>query len=163
MNKLLLTLGLLLSAPALADSIQVDNCVIRESIPGASATAAYFDIRYNRDDAKKFRLPGAEMMQRVEIPALSNRVEIHNVKMQDGAMKMFQIPRVMVTKPLTQLKPGAQHIMVMDLKQTIKAGEHYPMTIMFAYNPSLTCQATVKTLEQIQSQFGASNHPHKGH
>ena len=47
-------------------------------------------------------------------------------------MKMRQIPRLAVVPgKTTELKPGGYHVMLMDLKQPLKAGDSVPITLMF--------------------------------
>ncbi|MDO6640139.1 copper chaperone PCu(A)C [Shewanella sp. 5_MG-2023] len=158
--KKLMILGSLLVTSMSHASVNIENCVIRESIPGATSTAAYVDINYDTNaDAKTYRYPGAEMLQRVEVKGLSKQVELHDVKMKNGTMSMFQITRVILNKPLTQLKPGAEHIMLMDLNQPAVVGETYQMNFIFAYGPEISCEAVVKSVADINQ---ASAH-HKGH
>ncbi len=163
MKRLILTASLFASAVACAN-VEVEGCVIRESIPGSDSTVAYFTLNYDKNaDAKTYRLPGHEMLQRIEIEGLSRHVEIHTVKTVDGNLKMFQVPVIMVTKPKIELKPGAEHVMVMNLKQPVKVGQSYPIRLLFAYNPDLICDAEVKSVSDIQAMFNTPTMQHKGH
>jgi copper(I)-binding protein len=58
--------------------------------------------------------------------------EIHEMAMEKDVMKMRQVSRLPVApgKP-AELKPGGYHVMLMDLKQPLKAGDSVPITLTF--------------------------------
>ena len=58
-------------------------------------------------------------------------VEIHEMTMDGNVMKMRAVPFVELPagKPV-DLKPGGYHVMLMDLKQPLKAGETVPVTLV---------------------------------
>lgn len=153
MTSAVLGLTALTSAPALAD-ITVENCVIREPAPGMKMTAAYLDLNYIYDDkVKALRLPAPEALQVANIPALSDKVQVHMSSMKDGVMSMKQIPRFRLKPGKNQLKPGGAHIMIMNMKETPKAGDVYPVEIWFSFNDTLTCDAVVKTSAEIAEMY----------
>ena len=84
--------------------------------------------------------------------------EIHEMVMQDNVMKMRRVDGIALSKgkPL-ELKPGGYHVMLMDLKQPLKAGEQVPLTLTFegaAKGKTITkqVQATVQSLAPQGSQ-----------
>ncbi len=157
MKKLsLAAVALTMALPTLASGFTVENCMIRETIPGATTTAAYFDLHYDNSVVEKYRIPDLELVQRIEVPALTDRPEIHNVRNENGTMSMFQIPSIPVRQPRIQLKPGGLHGMLMDLKQPAKAGEVYDLTVMFAFHPDVHCQAQVLPMAAIQAHYQAA-------
>jgi len=59
-------------------------------------------------------------------------VQIHNMKMEGGVMKMFAVDGVdLPANQTVKLAPGGYHVMLMDLKQQLKAGDHVPLKLTF--------------------------------
>ncbi len=58
-------------------------------------------------------------------------VEIHEMAMDGNVMRMRAIPGLDLPagKPV-ELKPGGYHVMLMDLKQPLKAGDTVPVTLV---------------------------------
>jgi copper(I)-binding protein len=64
-----------------------------------------------------------------------------------GAMSMDQVQKVDVPAgEIVQLKPGGFHVMVMGVKQQLKAGETFPVTLTFEKAGTKKVTATVKGL-----------------
>lgn len=63
---------------------------------------------------------------------VAGRAGLHEDKTENGVMRMRPTPSIPVEpgKP-TELKPGGDHVMLMDLKQPLKAGETFPLTVTF--------------------------------
>jgi copper(I)-binding protein len=64
---------------------------------------------------------------------VSDRVEIHEMSMSDGVMKMRPLPNGLEIKPgeTVELKSGSYHLMFMDLKQPLKPGDSFKATLQF--------------------------------
>ena len=64
---------------------------------------------------------------------VSGRFEIHEMSMDGGVAKMRQLKDGLEIKPgeTVELKPGSFHIMLLDLKQPIKQGDHVKGTLTF--------------------------------
>lgn len=61
---------------------------------------------------------------------LAPAVEVHEMAMKDNVMSMRQVPAVALPAGKdVELKPGG-HVMLMDLKQQVKAGETVPLTLV---------------------------------
>jgi copper(I)-binding protein len=59
-------------------------------------------------------------------------VEVHALAMKDDVMSMRQVPAVALTAGKdVELEPRGYHVMLMDLKQQLKAGEVMPLTLVF--------------------------------
>lgn len=57
-------------------------------------------------------------------------VEVHEMMMDGNVMKMRAVPSLELPAGKTvELKPGGYHVMLMDLKQQLKAGETVPLTL----------------------------------
>lgn len=58
-------------------------------------------------------------------------VEIHEMAMEGNVMKMRAIPGLdLPAGKAVELKPGGYHVMMMALKQPLKAGETVPVTLV---------------------------------
>jgi protein SCO1/2 len=59
-------------------------------------------------------------------------VEVHEMAMQDGVMRMRQVPALALPAGKTvELRPGGYHVMLLDLKQQVKEGDTVPLTLVF--------------------------------
>ena len=56
--------------------------------------------------------------------------EIHEMKMEGDVMKMAAVPGLeLPAGKAVELKPGGYHVMLMNLKQTVKDGDTVPLTL----------------------------------
>jgi periplasmic copper chaperone A len=94
---------------------------IRATVPQQSATGAFMQIQ----SAKGGRLVSATS------PA-AGMVEIHEMIMDGTTMKMRALANGLdlPAGKAVALKPGGYHVMMMDLKATLKAGDTVPMTLV---------------------------------
>lgn len=92
----------------------------------------------------QLRSPDAARLVAASSP-VAGRVEIHEMAMDGGVMKMRQIPGLDLPAGKTvELKPGGLHLMLMDLKAPLKDGETVPLT--------LTVERAGKPAETLQLQ-----------
>jgi periplasmic copper chaperone A len=85
----------------------------------------------------------------------TDHVEIHEMSMNDGVMKMRPLPNGLEIKPgeTVELKSGGYHLMFMDLKRPLKQGDTLKATLQFEKAGSLEVTFNVNAL-------GASAPPH---
>ena len=116
-----LILSLLLTAPAYAQEITIKDAWIRGTVQGQGATGAFMEIT-GKSNA---RLVG------VTSP-LTKNVEVHNMKMENGVMRMFPVDSVDLPagKPV-KLAPGGYHVMLMGLQKPLNAGDTVPLQLTF--------------------------------
>lgn len=97
---------------------------------GAKIAGGYLKITNNGASADRF--VGAKS-------DTSDRVEIHEMSMSDGVMKMRPLPNGLEIKPgeTVELKSGGYHLMFMDLKQPLKQGDSLKATLQFEKSGSL--------------------------
>ena len=64
---------------------------------------------------------------------ISNHLEVHEMSMDKGVMKMRMMPKGLEIKPgdTVVLKPGGYHIMFMGLKQQLMQNQHIKATLQF--------------------------------
>jgi uncharacterized protein YcnI/copper(I)-binding protein len=112
-----------------SDTLKVGDLVVaspwtRATPGGAKIAGGYLKITNNGKAAD--RLVSA-------VSAGASHVEIHQMSMTDGVMKMRPLPDGLVIKPgeTVELKPGGFHMMFMDIKQPLKQGDTLKATLMF--------------------------------
>lgn len=79
---------------------------------------------------------------------VANKVELHNtVALQGGGMRMTPVERIPLPKRAwVALSPGGYHIMLVDLKEELKAGQKITVTIRFERAGSVTLEVPVVEL-----------------
>jgi copper(I)-binding protein len=87
-------------------------------------------------------------------------VEVHEMKMEGGIMRMRAVPRLALPTGVTvQLKPGSYHVMLMDLKQPLKKGDTVTLTLRLEHKDSkiesLDVRAEVRDLTASSSNAPA--------
>jgi len=142
----------LVAGAALAQSYAVKDLVIehpyaRATPPGAKAGGAFLTIR-NKGST-------ADRLVDASTPA-AKFVEIHEMWMDAGVMKMRAIPGIDI-KPgaKAELKPGGFHIMLLDLKQPLQSGDRIPMTLVFEKAGKVEVSVAVEGMTA-----GAAPHKH---
>ena len=112
LSPALLGTALLLPTQTLAQTQATDPWV-RATVPAQRATGLFVELRSAQ---------GARLMA-ASTPAAA-RVEIHEMKMDGDTMRMRAVDSLPLPagKPVA-LKPGGLHLMLMDLKAPLLAGE----------------------------------------
>lgn len=112
-----------------ADVFKVGDLVVvspwtRATPGGAKIAGGYFKITNNGKIPD--RLISASSVS-------ADRVEVHEMSMNDGVMKMRQLTDGLIIKPgeTVELKPGGFHMMFMDIKRPLKKGDTLKATLTF--------------------------------
>ena len=104
--------------PALAQTTVKDPWV-RGTVAQQKATGAFMQITSKQ---------GGKLVSAAS--PVAGIVEIHEMKMEGNVMKMAAVPGLELPAGKTvELKPGGYHVMLMDLKQPLKAGDTVPLTL----------------------------------
>lgn len=102
--------------------ITIGQAYARATAPGQPAGGAYLQLD-NRGPADRLVSASADVSQ---------RVELHEMKMEGDVMRMRQVEAIeLPPNKRVELKPGGLHIMLIGLKAPLKAGERFPMTLRF--------------------------------
>jgi copper(I)-binding protein len=135
-------LGVLLSAlmalPGIAlaaqDRIEVEKAWSRAAMQGRVGVVYLTIVDHGAAD----RLTG------VASP-VAEKAELHESFSEGGVAKMRPVASLVVeqAKPVV-LAPGGYHIMLIGLKQPLKQGDVFPITLSFANAGQLTAQVTVE-------------------
>jgi copper(I)-binding protein len=111
------------AAQSMPSPIAVENAWARAT-PGNSKTGVVYLTVVDHGTASD-RLVG------VSSPVAA-RAELHSMSDDNGVMKMHTVDAIPVQPGMsTELKPGGYHIMLMDLKQPLKEGGSFPLTLRF--------------------------------
>lgn len=117
----LISIGL--ATPVLAaDAVLVESAWARPTAPSAKVGGAFMTLLGGKD---------ADRLLSGSSPAAAV-VELHTHVMESGVAKMRQIPAIDVPAGgKVELKPGGLHIMLINLKAPLKAGETLPLKLRF--------------------------------
>jgi copper(I)-binding protein len=134
--------------------IEVSNAWTRATVAAQKTGGIYFDIR----SAAPAKLVA------VASPAAA-RVELHNMKMEGGVMKMSAVDALDLAAGQTvKLAPGGYHVMLIDLKQPLQAGGSVPFTL--TVERADKTRVTVESKAVVRDMAGAmqgGHDMHKGH
>lgn len=113
--------GLLAAGAALAD-VTVQDAWVRATVPGQKSGGAFMRLTSSSD----VTLVGARS------PA-AGVVEIHGMAMDEttmtSRMRLVQGIELPAGQPVA-LKPGGYHVMLLDLKDTVRAGQKLKLTLV---------------------------------
>ena len=112
------------TAAAKAGAIAIETPWLRATPGGARVAGGYVTLR--NTGAEPDRLTGAAIPQ-------AGRAEIHSMTTEGGVMKMAPVEGGLALAPGAgvALKPGGYHLMFLDLKDGLKAGETVAGTLTF--------------------------------
>jgi len=142
--------ALLCAAQAWAGDVAVSDAWTRATVPGQSSAVLRFFITSRKD---------AQLLE-ISSP-LAGAAELHSMTHEQGVMKM----RPLKSLPLpagkkTELGSDGNHVMLLELKQSLKEGESVPfsLTVQFAdkHKETVKAAAVVKPLDE-------SGHHHHSH
>ncbi|MCG3200637.1 MAG: hypothetical protein NFCOHLIN_00493 [Gammaproteobacteria bacterium] len=109
--------------PSAPSGIGVSGAWSPETPPGASVGAGYMTIRNGTGTD--------DVVIAMESPVAAS-IETHTMTMDDGMMRMRKLENLEVPAGETVvLKPGSMHLMLIDLRNPLAAGERYPLTLTF--------------------------------
>jgi len=112
-----------------AEDVKAGDLVISQAwtraTPGGAKTGGGFLTIENKGSAAD-RLVSASA-------DVAGKVEVHEMAVNDGVMKMRPIEGGLAIEPgkTVKLAPGGYHLMMMNLKNPLKQGEKLPVTLQF--------------------------------
>ena len=132
---LTLSAALLLSACGAKEGIEVSDAWARTGMQGGNG-AVYFVIENHNADMDE--LIGAAS-------SVADAVEVHESKMEGDMMMMNHMESVALEpSQKVEFMPGGYHVMLIGLKQDLKAGDEIEVTLQFKNSADLTLTVTVK-------------------
>lgn len=125
---------------------------VRATVPQQKSSGAFMQLQ----SASDARLVG------VRSP-IAGRVEIHQMAMHGDTMKMQQVDGIALPAGKgVNLASGGYHVMLLDLKRQLKAGETVALTLVVEgkdkQRQEVTLEAPVKPFTFVSPPAAASNH-----
>jgi hypothetical protein len=155
MKNIFISCSLVLAASAWAQSpVQVQDAWARATVASQSATGAFM------------KLTSPENTRLVEASSpVAGIVEIHEMRMEGDVMRMRAVTALPLAAGQTvELKPGGYHVMLMDLKGPLKAGDTVPLSLVFE---GANGQRRTQEVKAVARAMGAAAAPagagHGGH
>lgn len=129
----------------------IDNPYARATVASQRAGGAYVTIENKGKNADK--LIGASS-------PVAKSVEIHTMTMDGNVMRMREVGQIEIpASGRVEMKPGdGFHLMLMGLQQTLKAGDSFPMTLVF--EKAGKTEVKVKVQEKKDAGYGGMHHGH---
>jgi len=108
-------------AQVAAAQVAVTDAWVRGTVAGQTTTGAFMQLKAAAD---------ATLVSAAS--PVASIVEIHEMKMDGGMMKMNAVDRLPLPAGKTvDLKPGGYHVMLMGLRAPLRAGDTVPLTLTF--------------------------------
>jgi len=143
---------LLFAAVAAQAEVTVKAPWVRATVPSQKATGAFMELVSSED---------ASLVSAAS--PVAGVVEVHSMKMEGGVMKMHAVPGLDLPagKPV-KLGPGGYHVMLMDLRRQVKAGEKVPIELRIRGGDGKVQSVAVEAEVREIGARGAMDHDH-GH
>ena len=140
MKKLILFLASIVSASALAQDAKIGSININHpwarATPGAVKNSAAFMVFDNKGAADKLIGVSGDV---------AKDIQIHSMVTEAGVMKMREIKSLDIpANGKAELKPGGFHVMLIGLKDGLKEGAKFPLTLKFEKAGEVTVQVTAE-------------------
>ena|SRR5258706_15928661 len=135
-----------------AGDVSIGHPFATPSLQGARSGAAYIANLENTGTQR-------DRLLRASTP-VAQRVELHQMNLDaNGVMRMRELDAIEVVPKAAPIKmrPGmGTHLMLIDLKQPLKEGDTFPMTLEFERGGKVE----VKVVVQVPKARGASDAAH---
>lgn len=103
--------------------LEIDHAWARATPPAAKIGAAYIEIRNTG--------PDPDRLLAVTTP-VAEKAEVHKTERDGDILRMREIPVLEVLgNDKAFLQPGGLHIMLTGLKEPLRAGSEFPLTLRF--------------------------------
>jgi hypothetical protein len=134
-------------------AIEITDPFATPSLPGTTTGAAYFTTLENTG-ARPDRLVHAAT-------PVAARVELHTMSVDaQGVMRMREVDAIeLAPKATIRMRPGLGfHLMLVGLKQPLKAGQTFPLSLQFEHAGKVEVNVNVQAVRAPDAMPGM--HPH---
>jgi hypothetical protein len=131
-----------LVSPAAWADVRISDAYARAVPPGQAISAAFMTLHNAADQAVK--------LVKAQTPSAES-VELHQNSQQDGVMQMRRADRIEI--PATSdyvLAPGADHLMLIGLKQPLNSGDRIELELTFSDGQQVHFELPVRSPMQAQ-------------
>ena len=125
-----------------AAEVTVSNAWARATAPGQKTGAAYVTLR-STEDAKVLGVSSSA----------AGRAELHTSMIMSGVASMHALDALRLPAgKAVELKPGADHIMLMELKHPLRHGDKVPLalTVEDAHGKRSTIQVEARVVPLVE-------------
>lgn len=92
---------------------------------------------------------------------VSATVELHTMSMENNVMRMREVPAIdLPAGQRVELRPGGLHIMFIDLKAPLQAGETFPVRLRFEKAGEVEVTFKVEAMGAMGGPAGGGAHQH---
>jgi copper(I)-binding protein len=120
------------------DTLRIDAPIARATPPGAKTALVFFTVSNMSNRT--------ERLLRASTP-LAAGVVLHQMVQSGGMMTMRAVPSLEIGPGMRlELGPGAYHLMLIELRQPLKLGEQFPLTLTFERLGTVTTMVTVEEM-----------------
>ncbi|PZQ65445.1 MAG: hypothetical protein DI563_25625 [Variovorax paradoxus] len=131
--------------------VDVSGAWVRAAVPGQSGTGGFMTLA-----------AGAPLKLVGVATPVAGVAEVHEMKMEGDTMKMRAVPALALpARQAVELRPGGYHLMLMDLKQPITAGNVIPLTLTFEDAAGAKSTLVVQAPVQAAPPGAAAGEGHK--
>jgi copper(I)-binding protein len=121
--------------------LRIADAVARATPPGARTGVVYLTIDNGSNEI--------ERLLRASSP-VAGGVAMHQMAFENGLMKMRAIPSLEINPGgRLELKPDSYHLMLVNLKQPLKAGEKFPLMLTFEHGGTIRVVVTVEDMGAV--------------
>src|SRR6266568_1640983 len=152
---LLLSAGQAHAQPSGQNAIVVERPWARATPAGARTGAAYVTLINNGSSSDR--------LQSAATP-VADQVQFHSASEENGVSRMREM-RIVEVAPGARVafSPGGLHIMVVGLKQPLKEGQTFPLTLTFEKAGKIEVTVPIAKVGAMQGgDMGPMNHGHDG-
>jgi len=134
----------LIAISARAEDVKAGDLVITQgwsrATPGGARTGGGFLTIENKGSA-----PDKLVSASADV---AGKVEVHEMAMNDGVMRMRPVEGGLTIDPgkTVKLAPGGYHLMIMELKSPLKQGDKLPVTLQFEKAGKVTVTLDVQAV-----------------
>ena len=139
--RVLLAALVLHTALAAADNtLTIHDAWVREAPPGAQVLAGYAQIENATDQANAIIAVSSTAFE---------KAEIHRSEVKGGMARMAEIKRLdLPAQKIVKLEPGGTHLMLINPKSPLRAGEHVTLIFTLGSGNTLNVDAEVRNAVQ---------------
>jgi periplasmic copper chaperone A len=137
-----------------AADVKIEGAWIRTAVEGQSGTGGFM------------KLTAPSNMKLIAVASPVAKIgEIHEMKMEGAIMKMAEVKGglELPAGKAVELKPGGFHIMLLDLKQSLKADAQAPLTLTFSNAKGEQSKVEIKAPVAVRAPGSAPGKDMSGH
>lgn len=125
--------------------LRIEDPYARATVPAQKAGGAFVKIK---------NTGAADKLIAVSSP-VAKEMQLHTMSMEGNVMKMREVKAIDIPANGTvELQPGGFHLMLIDLKSQLKAGDQIPVKLKFEKAGELEVKFQVKDMRPAHGQPG---------